>query len=263
MRILNKKFTIQEFVNYLNKKHFGNTPPFSLVIHHTWKPKIKDWKGQSTILGLKKYYENKGWSAGPHIFVADDGIWLFTDMYSVGIHAGTGNATYVHKDGRTYKGYSVPSSIRDYFNFKLQSYSIGIEIVGDYDNKIWSDNIKRNALYCIKSLQLRLDISNENIFFHRDFSQKTCPGKAISKSWLFSELNNTKFADDTDTEESTKYIPKYDEISMIRAKNLGILNKIDSENRELIAIASIRTIDYLERRIDTLQKQIQNIKNHL
>ena len=44
------------------------------MIHHTWKPTKETWAGQRSIDSLKKYYEKKGWPAGPHIFVAEDGI---------------------------------------------------------------------------------------------------------------------------------------------------------------------------------------------
>jgi len=33
-----------------------------------------------------------------------------------------------------------------------------------------------------------LDIPEEEIYFHRDVSIKTCPGTAITKEWLLEEL---------------------------------------------------------------------------
>jgi len=169
MKILGDSYTISDFRKYVMEKDFGSIPPTSLVIHHTWRPTKAQWQGKKSIYGMKSYYENtKKWNAGPHLFIAEDGVWTFTDMYDVGIHAGVGNSTY--KWG------------------KLTGYSIGIEVVGDYDNEIWTGKTKKNALATIKILMDKLNLNYEDIRFHRDFSTKSCPGHAIKKQWLIGEL---------------------------------------------------------------------------
>jgi len=183
MEIINKRLTREEFTEYLRGKDLGILPPNEVVVHHTWKPTIAQWQGERSILGLKRYYEGKGWPAGPHIFVAEDGIWLFTDIYDVGIHAGTGNAVW-DKNGKKIGGYKVAGA-------KLESYSIGIEVVGNYDNKVWEGETKKNALHVIRELKKKLDIGNSKVTFHRDYaSYKSCPGWAITKEWLFNELKD-------------------------------------------------------------------------
>ena len=157
--IINRCLSLREFGDYVAVYNFGPQLANKLVIHHTWRPTKEDWKGARSIDGMKAYYEKKKWSAGPHLFVAEDGVWLFSPMCLDGIHAGT-----------------------------LNHRSIGIEVVGDYDNEIWSGKTKENALGAIKILMNQLGISNQNIFFHRDVSPKTCPGKTITKEWLFQEL---------------------------------------------------------------------------
>jgi len=161
MDIINKKLDVHEFKDYIATYYFGTEPADKLVIHHTWRPTKDQWKGAVSIQGLKGYYEGKGWPAGPHLFVAEDGIWLFSPMRQDGIHAG-----------------------------ELNHRSIGIEVVGDYDHEKWSGKTKDNALGVIKLLMSQLKIGNENIFFHRDVSSKTCPGTAITKEWLFGELTS-------------------------------------------------------------------------
>jgi len=167
MKIVNRKLSLAEFEEYVNKKDFGELPPTFMVIHHTWKPTVAQWQGQKSINGLKSYYEGKGWTAAPHLFIAEDGIWLFTDMYDVGIHAGVGNGNL--KDG----------------------YSIGIEVVGNYDNKVWSGATLKNTVGAIKILTEKLSIKNEQIRYHSEFSAKTCPGRAITKEWLYKQLGKT------------------------------------------------------------------------
>jgi hypothetical protein len=152
--------TKETFLAYIKDKYFGSLPATKIILHHTWKPTVADWKGQSTFLGIKKYYEGKLWGKGPHIFVAPDGIWLMTDIQKDGYHAGiTGNWR-----------------------------SIGIEVVGDYDHVKWENPIKELALFVIDSLQKKLKIADTDIKFHRDYSTKSCPGNAITKEWLMQEL---------------------------------------------------------------------------
>jgi hypothetical protein len=164
MDIVNRLLSLAEFRDYVSTYDFGTLPANRLVIHHTWKPTQADWAGQRSINGLKAYYEGRGWGAGPHLFIAEDGIWLFTPMRKDGIHAGT-----------------------------LNPRSVGIEVVGDYDREVWSGQTKTNALGAIKALMGQLGISQAQVFFHRDVSPKTCPGSAISKEWLFNELSNFQF----------------------------------------------------------------------
>jgi len=175
MQIVNRRLTREEFSAYINKKFFGYLPANKLVVHHTWKPTVKTWNGQATIYGLKRFYEGKGWPNGPHLFIAEDGIWLFTDMRKDGIHAGS-----------------------------LNPRSIGIEVVGNYDYKLWDGETKKNALWAISELQRRLKIPYNKIYFHRDVSAKTCPGKKITKSWLFNELENLNSLEETMNDKSIK-----------------------------------------------------------
>lgn len=171
MNILGKCLTLNEFRQYCRTYDFGSIKPDSLVIHHTWSPKKSDWKGEKSIMGLKNYYEGKKWSAGPHLFIAEDGIWLFTPMKDVGIHASSLNSW------RTKLG-------------RLGGYSIGIEVVGDYDIERWTGETLKNALGVMQILTASLNITTEKVYFHRDApeAKKSCPGHAITKDWLFAEL---------------------------------------------------------------------------
>ncbi|MBD3245267.1 MAG: hypothetical protein GF335_04735 [Candidatus Moranbacteria bacterium] len=187
MKIINKRLTLKEFEKYIHNKKFGSIKPSWLVIHHTWRPTQDQWQGGKSILGIKNYYEKKGWRAGPHLFIAKDGIWLFTDMDEVGIHAGKGNALWKNKySKRIYGGYVRGSS------YELVGYSVGIEVVGNYDNQTWSGKTLTNTVGSINILKNVLNINNDKIKFHRDYSNKSCPGWAITKKWLFSQLDSSE-----------------------------------------------------------------------
>lgn len=235
MQILAKKLTKKEFTAYVNQKDFGSIPPSWLVLHHTWSPTLETWNGATSISGLKNYYEGLGWSAGPHIFVAPDGIWLFTDMSHVGIHAGAGNATWI-KDGKEYQGYSFSGAT-------LKGYSIGIEVVGNYDEKVWEGEVLDNALSCISDLKNKLGISLADIKFHRDYSPKSCPGNAISREWFEKKMQ----AYENGAVIENGYDFKFSEVEAKRAQELGFLKQIDTETREIVAIGLVRVYDRIKK----------------
>ena len=246
MEILRKKLTRTEFADYLSKKNFGSIPPTEIVLHHTWRPTKESWKGASTIDGLKRYYESLGWPVGPHIFVAEDGIWLFTDMAKVGIHAGTANATW-EKNGQLIGGYNVAGGT-------LKSYSVGVEIVGDYDEHVWEGETLKNALSCLASLKENLGIYNEGIKFHRDYSPKSCPGNAINRDWLAYKL--TEYEQGNIPESGYEF--KFSKEEAQAAQRLGFLKQIDTEHREITAIGLYRVYKQIkkEARDGTLDNDI-------
>jgi len=141
---IKKCLTLEQFKKYIRGKEFYPNMPYRLVLHHTFRPTEKDWSGKKTIDALDKYYRGLGWNGnGPHIFIAPDGIWLFTDMKYQGTHAGEGN----------YR-------------------SIGIEVVGNYDGAKWSGKIKEQALGVIDALLNELNLGTDAIHFHREYCKK-------------------------------------------------------------------------------------------
>lgn len=173
---IGKRLTATEFEEYVKNKFFGFLPANKLILHHTVHPTLEQWNGEQTLLNIKNYYQNdKGWNRGPHLFIAPDGIWLFTDMRKDGIHANSGNWR-----------------------------SIGIEMVGNYDNKLPSGKVWELTKAVIKILKERLNISLEQIKFHNDYSSKSCPGNAITKEWVYNEVYDFTFFKDGELIKTNK-----------------------------------------------------------
>ena len=106
-------------------------------------------------------YRSRGWKVGPHIFIAPDGIWLFTDMRKQGKHAG----------------------------IKGNPGSIGIEIVGKYNTEPPKDkDICKNIAIVTKSLMAKFDLYEYDIKMHVDFDPNTFCSYAINPSWIRSNL---------------------------------------------------------------------------
>ena len=125
--IVGQGFTAADFNSYLTTLTFTNWRPQFVVLHNTFSPTLAQWhkaSGQARMQGLQSYYRDTMlWSAGPHLFVADDLIWVFTPLTTSGIHAPSWNAI-----------------------------SWGVEMVGDYQVETFSPAVKRNAVSALATL---------------------------------------------------------------------------------------------------------------
>jgi len=166
-RAYKRAMSLYEFANYLERETFP--PVHKVFLHHTWKPTPSSWDGYHTILAMKAYYErqlwndakgvlHEGWTAGPHIFVAPDGIWLFSDLHFDGVGVAGHNTSTRH-----------------------------VEMVGDYDNVEPTGDILVNTLGVLALLHRKFGLPPEHLGFHRDYSTKTCPGSAVSKNKIITQ----------------------------------------------------------------------------
>ncbi|MBA3946199.1 MAG: amidase [Herpetosiphonaceae bacterium] len=209
-----KGVTPEEFGTYLQSYDFGTIPPDYIILHHTAVPTLATWTaGESglsddqvkqkrlvALHGLMVYYRDTlKWNAGPHLFIDDRYIWLFSEMNEPGIHAMWGNSH--HNGGRLH-------------------YSIGIEVVGDYTQQQWSPAVAHMVNAAVNALRQRLQtfdlrymyadpaskpglvfvnksprcphperLSWGGISSHRDYNKPACPGNAISEAFYMGVLN--------------------------------------------------------------------------
>ena len=166
--MIGKMLSIHEWLSYVAAYEFTNLKATKVVLHHTWRPTVAQWSGLKTMQGMQKYYAGKGWTSAPHIYVGPDGIWLFTPLRDIGIHANAGN-------GSRAAGW----------------YSIGVEMVGDYDHVRPSGAIWEATKAVLGGLSRKLGIAPRQLLsFHRDYNNtKSCPGWAITKEWVFAEVD--------------------------------------------------------------------------
>lgn len=129
-----------------------------VVVHHTYRPLVSQWRGMASMHGLRTFYASKGWTAGPHLFLVAgagpdrDGIWQLTPLTQPGVHAGPCNTTHW-----------------------------GVEVVGDYDTQPWPPAVAELTIGVLAAL-LRwrgLDVSPNTLRGHRDCMDTRCPGRAI------------------------------------------------------------------------------------
>lgn len=166
--IVGKSFTSPAFVTYVSGLSFPAWRPQFVVVHNTGDPTLTTWKtlpGARWMKGLERYYrDEQKWSAGPHLFVADDLIWVFTPLDTPGVHAPSWNGV-----------------------------SWGVEIVGDYDHEPFSAASRTNALSALTTLHAALGLDPATLKFHREdpkTTHKHCPGVNIRKATMVKELRS-------------------------------------------------------------------------
>jgi|GEM_PF-5545342 len=189
---LGRGLTLPEFKTYIESYNFGPIPPDYLIIHHTYKPSTHydgtsadDWDAGETGLSteeiynkrkarldaIKEYYRTVyGWDRGPHLYIDDRWVWLFTPMAEIGVHARSGN-WYEDQAGKLH-------------------YSIGIEVLGNYMEIKWPEPIATNvsqaaAILChTLNIPIRHQLQAGGISMHREYSATSCPGAQITPDYF-------------------------------------------------------------------------------
>src|ERR1043165_6882856 len=108
--IVGQNFDQDGFDNYCQSLQWTAWRPAFIVLHNTATPNLAQrpngFNNQS-MQGFVSYYrDTQHWSGGPHLFIDDHQIWVFTPLTVSGVHSPSWN--------------------------KL---AIGIEMLGDYEQE--------------------------------------------------------------------------------------------------------------------------------
>lgn len=162
-------FTQEQFRAYVQGLAFGAWRPSLIVWHNTAAPSLAQWQktaaddrakglvaGTTRIANLERYFrDDNGWSGAPHLFVADDLIWVFNRLDKPGVHSPSWN-----------------------------SISIGIEMVADFDKEDDDSGaglkVRNNTIFATAVLCETFGLDpNTAIKLHREDPKTThaCPGK--------------------------------------------------------------------------------------
>jgi hypothetical protein len=148
-----------------------------IVIHHTFKPNRADWAScgwECRKENMRQYYQGLGWDSGPHLFIADEGIGLFSTLAKPGTGVSGQNSNTIH-----------------------------IEIVGDYTNTY---PYGLTYYYLIQAVVALLKKKTMALTCHKWLEPATeCPGRGIIDNWaLFtSEVKKVLGAVDLSHEQPT------------------------------------------------------------
>lgn len=162
--IVGKSFTVEGFRDYVAGLRWSFWRPQFIVLHNTGEPTLAQRPQGLTrehILGLQAYYrDEQGWSAGPHLFIDDRQIWVFSPLTAPGVHAPGWN-----------------------------NRSLGVELLGDYDREEFDRGrgllVQQHAVAGIASLSAALGIKPETMRLHKEDPATThrhCPGHNVDKA---------------------------------------------------------------------------------
>jgi len=167
--VKNKRaMTFAEFSSYVDNLPALPQKLDSVWLHHTATPR-QVWT-YSTVLNVKAYYEGLpwtdehgqvhiGWTEGPHLFVGDEGIWVFTPLTRDGVGVQGHNTNTRH-----------------------------VEMIGTYDSVKPNGALWENTKHVLKKLLDHYGLGLEGLRFHREVSSKSCPGYAVTMDWVRSEI---------------------------------------------------------------------------
>jgi hypothetical protein len=163
--IVGKGFTAAEFHAYVATLHFTAWRPSFVVLHNTAEPTFAEWhkvSGHARMANLERYYRDaQRWSGGPHLFVADDLIWVFTPLTESGVHSPSWNHV-----------------------------AWGVELVGDYSREVMVPALKANAISALATLHGALGIDPATLRLHREdpLTTHNCPGSSVLKTDIVAEI---------------------------------------------------------------------------
>jgi len=187
--IVGKSFQPDEFAEYVNNLTFTTFVPDFIVLHNTAVPSLASRPNGLTkqhILGLESYYrDDMHWSAGPHLFIDDKQIWVFTQLTTSGVHSPSWN-----------------------------SKSIGVEMLGDFNREEFNSGrgakVKENSAIAISILSMALGINPDTMKLHKEDSatDHDCPGKNVDKKKFIALVKEYIVEPDEDVVELTSDGPE-------------------------------------------------------
>jgi hypothetical protein len=167
--IVGLRFSPDEFQTYVAQLNFTNWRPKFVVVHNTAVPTLAMRPRGFTkahMANLRSYYTGLGWPSGPHVFVDQNGIWVFSPLDRPGTHSPSWNRR-----------------------------SWGVELLGDYEIEALNAGpgalVYANAVSALAALHIRIDASPESMKFHREDPKTThrgCPGSNLSKGRLITDV---------------------------------------------------------------------------
>lgn len=204
-------------VKHVQGLKFGAWRPSFIVLHNTGNPALYplanhgSWQRSTTPPkvrvneNLVDYYKNprpgKGaWNSGPHVFVADDLIWLFTPFTTQGTHSPSWNGL-----------------------------SWGIELVGDYDKEAFDSGpgakVRDNAVALLAALHSKAGINPETLRLHKEDKLTThdCPGKNVKKADVIRRVQEYMgHAGEHTVEDEAMIVPPQPRVGVTNTNGLNL-----------------------------------------
>jgi len=150
-----KQLTPLEFNQYIHQSISRRIT--EVIVHHTWRPRAVEYRGIDTVAGIRRYHmQVRGWSDnGYHFIVGPPGdIFRCRPLERSGGHCLNHNAR-----------------------------SVGICHIGDFDvEEPTAYAGYQVGINAVAALCKRFNLSENDVYFHRDFADKSCPGRKFDRT---------------------------------------------------------------------------------
>ena len=152
--MIGRKVTLSDLKTHLK----GLAPERAInrvIVHHFYRPAASQWKGLPTLEGVCRYHTvEQGWGdIGYHLVVGpDDTIWLARPIEQAGAHC---------------KGQN--------------DHSVGVAYAADFDSEDPVKNGLAAGHQAVAAVCQRFAVPASEVYFHRDFAPKSCPGTKLSR----------------------------------------------------------------------------------
>lgn len=142
--------------------------PQFITLHNSAIPSLAqrpDGFTRQHIDNLASYYQRLGWRAGPHLFIDDRQIWLFSSLTLPGRHSPSWNRT-----------------------------AIGVEMLGDYAREDFltgrGAKVRALTISALASLSRHLSLAPETLRLHKEdpATSHDCPGKNVDKAAMIADV---------------------------------------------------------------------------
>lgn len=139
-----------------------------IIVHHTYKPTIANFNehpdGSYWCKVIDRFHKSKGWKGiGYHFVIAPDGlIYIGRDLNTPGAH--TAGQNHV---------------------------AIGVCLLGNFDDEEMTTEQRISLKYLLAFLLHRFNLGSDDIFFHRNFANKTCPGIKLNLATIRQQVEAT------------------------------------------------------------------------
>ena len=173
--IVGTNLTPDEFDNYCHTLQWNAWRPSFIVLHNTATPSLAQRPNGFTkqhIQNLEAFYrDTQGWKAGPHLFIDDKQIWVFTPLTVSGTHSPSWNKV-----------------------------ALGVEMLGDYEKEAFDSGrglqVRQNTVAALATLCAILGIDSHTMRIHREdpLTTHACPGKNVRKLEVIQEVHDLMVA---------------------------------------------------------------------
>lgn len=169
--IVGRDFSPADFDAYCHELQWTAWRPSFIVLHNTAAPSLAQRSNGLTeqhIKSLEEFYrDTQGWKAGPHLFIDDSKIWVFTPLTISGTHSPSWNKV-----------------------------ALGFEMLGNYETESFSTGrglkVRQNTVAAIATLSAVLGLEPASMRIHREdpLTTHACPGKNVRKLEIIQEVTD-------------------------------------------------------------------------